>query len=85
MWFRDVLAPLVATTPLAPWPATTTTTVLPRHTPRADGYCGCPVCMVLEPRFAWSCGAVWFLAIDANTEFPIGIDAALGARALDCP
>ena len=73
--FRDVLAPLVATTPLA--------LVAGNHdydgyydTLRADGYLRVVRPHAPEPWFAWSCGAARFLAIDANTEFPIGIDAA---------
>ena len=73
--FRDALAPLLAATPLA--------LVAGNHdydgyydTLRADAFLRVVRPHAPDPWFAWSCGAARFVAIDANTEFPIGIDAA---------
>lgn len=71
--FLDVLAPLGATTPLA--------LVAGNHdydgfydTLRAEHYRRAVRAGGREPWFAWSCGPVRFMAVDMNTEFPIGID-----------
>ena len=68
-----VLAPLVATTPVA--------LVAGNHdydgfydTLRADHYLAVARPYDHRPWFAWSCGPVRFMAIDVNTEFPIGVD-----------
>lgn len=69
--FLETLAPLAAVTPVVP--------VAGNHdydgrydTLRADHYLSL-MRPDGRPFFAWSCGPVRFMAIDINTEFPLGI------------
>ncbi len=70
--FVDVLAPLARAMPVAP--------VAGNHdydgfydTLRATHYLALFRPRDARPWFAWSCGPVRFMAIDVNTEFPLGI------------
>ena len=72
--FTDILRPLARVVPVVP--------VAGNHdydgyydTLRAEHYLALFRPAHQRPWFAWSCGPVRFMAIDVNTEFPLGISA----------